>query len=82
MNCEGRGHFAAGTRPSLATLIVSPPRRRRRKSHGDSCSAATHVRYAQDRMQLRAVRGLPALMVWEGEEENSGDPRRAVELDE
>ncbi len=32
MNCEGRVHFAAGTRPSLATLIVSPPRRRLRKS--------------------------------------------------
>src|SRR6266498_2200751 len=33
-------------------------------------------------MQLRDVRGLPALMVWEVEEENPGDPRRAVELDE
>jgi len=33
-------------------------------------------------MQFRDVRGLPALMVWEVEEENPGDSRRAVELDE
>jgi hypothetical protein len=33
-------------------------------------------------MELRDVRRLPALVMGEVEEENPGDPRRAVQLDE
>jgi hypothetical protein len=61
MNCEGRAGLC-GRNPALASnahRLATPASAE--KEHGGSCSAATHVCYAQDWMQLRDVRVLSAL---------------------